>query len=287
MGDGAVVRLRTSRKARRNQVLWVLVGLVGLPLFVGVGLVLIDHANLVDGMIVGLAGGVFLPLVVLTELVTQRYVVHGTTLVYGPFRRRLELPQVSTVVAYQKGGPLNPWLFLRLDRMRIRVGEGFCRCRYEAEGLHALADGLAKSPLVPVQDGARWLTTSPPTPLSRHGRSGKDRRGAGRPEAAGQAPGARAGQPSTRTSYLPPGTVSWAKPSWTPRLDTGRPLTMISDRAVAGTAMLPLVPAGVSACRVNSGPADTQRAAMSPCLVGTTPWAQSRLPGWGLMLQLA
>src|SRR6266567_3072375 len=62
---------------------------------------------------------------------------------------------------------------------------------------------------------------------------------------------------------------------------------MTRDLGVAGTAMVPSVPVGVWTCRVNRCRADDQRAAMSPYLVGTTPWAQSRLPGWGLMLQVA
>src|SRR5690349_16457868 len=96
-------------------------------------------------------------------------------------------------------------------------------------------------------------------------------------------------------SYRPPGTVRWTYPSaklaWyarpVPRSQATWPLTTTTELVDAGTAIVPLVPAGVVARIANSSREDSQLTEMSPYRVGTEPWAQARFPGCGLMLQVA
>src|SRR5439155_3374009 len=57
--------------------------------------------------------------------------------------------------------------------------------------------------------------------------------------------------------------------------------------APAGTAMVPAVPRGVLACSRNRDGLDDQDTEMSPNLLGTTPRAQRRPSGCGLMLHVA
>ncbi|HEV8559250.1 MAG TPA: hypothetical protein VGR06_23145 [Actinophytocola sp.] len=158
MDDGPVVRLRTTRRARRSQVLLLATIGVGMPLFTGVVFAASYGVNwFALGMVPGLANTVLCCLVPLYDWVFRRYAVHGTTLVYGPFRRKLTLPEVNTVTLRRRQGRLYDRLTLRLDRVRIRLGDRWCRGWFEPDGLHALANGLALTRFVPIHDTAAWL----------------------------------------------------------------------------------------------------------------------------------
>jgi hypothetical protein len=133
MDDGPVVRLSLARNVRRTQARLLVACLVGLPLFTGTVVVTGDGA-FGNGMIVGLLGAV------------------------------IELPEVQETVVYRQDGGRHESLVLNLDGHPLVVGNSASGGLFDPTGLHALAAGLALSPLPEVQDTASWLHDFAETP---------------------------------------------------------------------------------------------------------------------------